>query len=204
MRVIKYNHERVETIAEIVADVILKGGCAVIPTDTCYGLASNALDSKAVRKVFEVKRRDLRKVISVFVSSVDMIRDLCVVDKEVEKYLKILPERITLVLRVKNPHMFPQGIVTSDGKIGVRLSPHPLPLLIVRKVGVPITATSANISSAPPIYDSSEVMISLKGIDILVDAGILPRVPPSTVIDLTYKPPKILRRGPVKIEEAQF
>ena len=200
MRIVKYSNELLEDITEIVAKVILEEGCAVIPTDTCYGLAADALSSKAVEKVFRIKKRELNKVVSVFVDSIDMIRDLCIVDRKVEKFLRLLPERVTLILKARRPEVFPRGIVTPDGKIGIRLPHHPLPPLIVKRIGRPITATSANISGFPPIYDSSKILTSLRGFDLLVDAGILPRIPPSTVVDLTCRPPRVLRRGPLNID----
>jgi len=193
-------------IREIVKDIVKvlnEGGLVVIPTDTSYGIAADALNSSAVRRVFEVKRRPLQKPLSVFLGSVNRVKELCITDELVERALKLLPGRVTLIVKAKNPEAFPQGIVGPNNSIGIRVSPHPLPTLIAKELGRPITATSANISGEPPIYDSREIIDKLTDIDLLVDGGVLPRTPVSTIIDLTKRPPKILRVGPVSKKEVE-
>lgn len=202
MRVIRASPD-LEWIAEEVVRVLAGAGVAVVPTDTCYGIAADALNPEAVEKVFRVKRRPLEKPVSVFVSSIDEIRELCIVDSVVEKSFGLLPGRVTLILRARRPEVFPPGIIGPGNTIGVRISPHPLPTLIASKLGRPITATSANISGEEPIYDPREVLRRLIDVDLLVDAGILPRVPVSSIIDLTVSPPRILRKGPVTREEIE-
>ena len=190
-------------VAVRVADYLKLGLVAAIPTDTSYGLAADATSPDAVRKVFEIKRRPLEKVVSVFVASKDDIRRLCILDELAERALALLPGRVTLILRAKDPSYFAPGVVTIDGNVGIRLSPHPLPTLIAEILGRPITATSANISGRPPLYSAREVAEQLPGLDVLVDAGELERTPVSTVIDLTTSPPRILREGPVTCEQVK-
>ncbi len=179
----------------------LTGKVAAIPTDTSYGLAANAYDKVGVDKVFSIKARERSKVFSVFVSSVEMIRSMCIVDEIAEGFLEILPECLTLILKVKEPGKFAPGIVSPEGKIGVRLPPHRFPPLLAREVGAPITATSANISGEPPIYTPKLLKEKLTGIDIIVNGGDLPPTPPSTVVDVTRSPPVVLRVGPVSPQE---
>ncbi len=195
MIAIKYSPSKCRDIAAIIAEEIKDGRLVVIPTDTCYGLAAYALNSKAVERVFQVKRRPFDRVISVFVGSKRDIYRLCLVNELAEEYIKLLPARLTLILRAKNPEQFPRGVVTPEGNIGIRLSPHPLPTTIAEILKAPITATSANISGEEPIYDSKLIPVSLPDVDILVDAGKLPEIPPSTVVDLTGEKPVVLRKG---------
>ncbi len=202
MRVIELMRD-VSEVVEEVSYVLAQGGVAAIPTDTSYGLAADATSPEAVAKVFCIKRRPLEKPISVFVSSVDDVRELCVIDDLAERALALLPGRVTLILKAKTPDMFPPGIVGPGDTIGIRLSPHPIPTLVAAKLGRPITATSANISGERPIYDPRDIRRYLPEVDILVDAGILPQVPVSTIIDLTTRPPRILRKGPVKRDEIE-
>lgn len=179
----------------------LTGKVAAIPTDTSYGLAASAYDNFGVNKVFNIKMREQSKILSVFVSSVEMIQSVCVIDEIAEKFLEILPERLTLILKVKEPGKFAPGIVSPEGKIGVRLPPHLFPPLLAKEIGAPITATSANISGEPPIYNPRFLKEKLTNIDIIVNAGELPPVPTSTIIDVTKLPPVILRSGPVSPQE---
>ena len=202
MKIIRLSHN-IEEAAEEVVKVLSKGGIAVIPTDTSYGIVADAFNSLAVKKVFKVKRRPLWKPLSVFLSSVSEVRRLCIIEELEERALKLLPGRVTLIMKVKNPEAFPQGIIGPNNSIGIRISPHSLPTLVVKKLGKPITATSANISGELPIYDSKEILNKLSEIDLLVDSGVLPKIPVSTIIDLTRKPPRILRMGPVLKEEVE-
>ena len=192
-----------EEIVEEVAQLLARDFVAAIPTDTSYGIAADGLSEVAVRKVFEVKRRPLEKPISIFLSSVDEVRRYCVIDDLAERALGLLPGRVTLLMKARDPSSFPKGIIGPHGTIGVRISPHYFPTLLAAKLGRPITATSANISGEPPIYDPREIRARLFDIDVLVDAGILPRVPVSTIIDLTVRPPEIVRQGPVSKEEVE-
>ena len=195
----RYDEGRLDEVAGRIVDVLERGGVVAIPTDTCYGLAANAVDERAVAKVFRVKSRPLSKPVSIFVDSIERIRELFVVDELSERSLRLLPGRVTLILRLREGISFPEGVMARDRKVGVRLSPHPLPGLVVRAFGKPITATSANRSGAPPLYDAHEVARELPAIDLIVDAGSLPRRPVSTVIDLTCTPPRVLREGAVPL-----
>ena len=197
MEWLRYDEGRLDEVVRRIVDVLGRGGVVAIPTDTCYGLAANAVDERAVAKVFRVKSRPLSKPVSIFVDSIERVRELFIVDELSEKALKLLPGRVTLIFRLREGVSLPRGVMTRDRKVGVRLSPHPLPTLVARVFGKPITATSANRSGAPPLYDARDVARELHGVDLIVNAGSLPRRPVSTVIDLTCTPPRVLRAGAV-------
>jgi len=197
VRVIKYREDLLMEVADEVVCVLKMGGVAIIPTDTCYGLAADATSQEAVTRVFNVKRRPWDKPISIFLDSAEAVRRLFVIDEVAERALRLLPGHVTLILRLKGSVRLPRGVMREEGCVGVRISPHPLPRAIVRSLGKPITATSANRSGEPPVYEAAEAARQLPEADLVVDAGVLPRVPPSTVIDLTTRPPRILRVGPV-------
>jgi len=175
-----------------VATVLAEGGVAVIPTDTCYGLAANAIDDDSVRRVFAVKRRSLDKPVSIFLESVESVGSLFETRGIVKRALRLLPGRVTLILEPKTA--FPRGIAGPEG-VGVRVSPHPLPRLIARLLGGPITATSANISGRPSPYSVEEA--GLDDVDAIVDAGPLPRIPVSTVVKAAGDRIQILREGAI-------
>ena len=197
MQELKYTQQRINMIAKLVANELRQGKIAVIPTDTSYGIAADATREETVLRVFQIKRRPLTKPVSIFVSSIKMIKEYFIITDIVKKSLSLLPGKVTLILYPKNKDDFPKGIISQEGKVGVRLPPHPLPPRIVEALGKPITATSANISGKPPIYDAYEVKKELPNIDILVNAGKLPKTPVSTIIDIATTPPRILRQGPV-------
>jgi len=200
MRRVSLMARGLEDVVGEVVEVLEAGGVVAIPTDTCYGLAADATRPECVSRVFELKRRSLSKPISIFVDSVEFVLEEFEVDEIAERFLRLLPARLTLVLLAKKPGKYPAGIVGRSGGVGVRLSPHPLPTKLVERLGRPITATSANISGRAPLYDPRDVERELPGVDLVVDGGLLERVPTSTVVDLTVRPPAVLRAGAVPVE----
>jgi L-threonylcarbamoyladenylate synthase len=158
------------------AEIIKKGGVVVYPTDTINGLGANALDEKAVKKVFEIKKRDFKKPISIIVRDIEMAKKVASFGKDVEKILeKILPGPVTVILYKKK--ILPDILTGGSKKIGIRIPDCEFTKALMEKLDFPITTTSANISGRP-----------IKG-------------HPSTVIDLTGVKPQILRTGPVTKEE---
>ena len=174
-------------------NVLKKGGVIIYPSESSYGIGADATSSKAIRKIFEIKGRE-KKPISIIVSSLRMIKCYAYVGKEDLLLIKkFMPGRLTLV--VKKKKMIPD--ILSKETIGFRIPPHKFSLLLLKKFGTPITATSANKSGKPPLYKISEVIKTFSGkVDVIIDGGNLPRKQPSTVFDTTNR--KIVRKGPVK------
>ena len=181
---------------EKAAEIILRGGLVVYPTETFYALGANALNKKAVEEIFRVKKRPLSKPIPIIIADKSWLKDLVIEVPEVAIHLikKYWPGPLTIVFRASNK--LPSNLTGGTGKIGIRVCSHPLAQRLVSLVKVPITATSANISGEPP--PNSIESVSLNGIDIIDGGPVLGRVP-STIIDVTSTPPVILRQGAIKI-----
>jgi len=197
MKIVKLNDKKV--IDETVR-VLNQGGLVVFPSDTVYGLLVDAYSEKAVGKLIAFKNRPPGKPISVFVDW-DFIKDLVEINPSQEKILKnILPGPFTVILKSKRKVC---SLLESEKKtLGVRI-PHYQPInSLVEKFNRAITATSANLSGKPPHYSIESLLKQLpeskkKLIDLIVDAGKLPRNKPSTVIDLVEENIKILRQGDI-------
>jgi L-threonylcarbamoyladenylate synthase len=180
---------------------ILKGGGLVIfPSDTVYGLLVDAYNEEAVRKLIAFKNRPPGKPISVFVDW-DFLYDLVLVSEKQKELLKnILPGPFTVVLKSKGKVC---PLLESEKKtLGIRIPDYQPVNSLVKKFKRPITATSANLSCKSPHYSIESLLKQLpeskkKLIDLIVDAGKLPRNKPSTVIDLVEENIKILRRGDI-------
>jgi len=181
---------------EKAAEIILRGGLVVYPTETFYALGANALNKKAVEEIFRVKKRPLSKPIPIIIADKSWLKDIVIEVPEVAIHLikKYWPGPLTIVFRASNK--LPSNLTGGTGKIGIRVCSHPLAQRLVSLVKVPITATSANISGEPP--PNSIESVSLNGIDIIDGGPVLGRVP-STIIDVTSTPPVILRQGAIKI-----
>ena len=166
---------------------IREGKILVCPTDTVYGLVCDAANKKAVEKLFKIKKRPRNKPIPIFVRDIKMAKKLAKIDKEKELFLKqVWPGKVTVVLKSKN-----------QGKIGLRIPKYKWLLGLAEQLNRPLTGTSANISGRPASTKIKEVFRQFRGQkhqpDLVINAGDLKKSKPSTVIDLTVWPPKILR-----------
>lgn len=186
-----------ESIAEA-ASVIKSGGLVIYPTETVYGLGADACSGEAVAKVFVAKGRPIESPISIAVSSLEMARKFTHLTSKAEAvFKKFLPGPLTLVLRVKPK--ISKLLTAGTGNVGVRVPDHPVALKLIDLVGGPITSTSANTSGRPAPSTVKEALDQLgRHIDLALDAGKSKLGMPSTVVDLTVEPFKILREGPIK------
>ena len=177
----------------LAVDVLKSNGIIIYPTETSYGIGVDATKSKTVRKIFKIKVRERDKPISIIVSSLDMAKRHVIIDALTRRLAKkFMPGPLTLISRKKN---LPD--ILSKNTIAWRIPSHPFALALVKKFGKPVTATSANKSGKPQMYKINDVIKSFPGsVDLIIDAGNLPRRRPSTVFDASNK--KVLRKGPVK------
>ena len=212
MEVLKVNQKNFKKTINKAIESIKKGEVIVCPTDTVYGLIADATNEKAVEKVFKIKRRPKGKPIPIFVRDLKMAKRLVEIDKEREKILKkIWPGKVTAVFKKKEKI---KVFGASQKTIGLRIPNHKLVNILLSKLNRPLTGTSANISGKPASTKIGEILRQFEnrppttfdvksggGLpDLVLNGGNLKKSLPSTVVDLTKKKPKILRKGAVKIK----
>lgn len=182
------------------AATIKAGGLVVYPTETVYGLGADACSDEAVANVFKAKVRPLESPISIAVNSLEMARQFTELTQKAEAiFKKLMPGPVTVILRAKPT--ISKLLTAGTGKVGVRVPDHPVALKLINSVGGPITSTSANLSGKPAPSTVREAMKQIgKSVDLVLDAGECKLGVPSTVVDLTEKPFKVLREGPVAEE----
>jgi L-threonylcarbamoyladenylate synthase len=188
---------------EKAASVLTRGGIIVYPTETLYGIGALAFDEKAVVRVFDVKGRPHGKPIPILARDKEMILELVEVTEEASMLIdRFLPGALTLVLREKK--VLPRLISAGTGKIAVRISGHPFVRRLFDLLTQPITSTSANISGMENVFSFNGVYETFNGkVELIVDSGNLPPSKGSTVIDLTVKPPLMIREGDIGKEELE-
>ncbi|MDD5344356.1 MAG: L-threonylcarbamoyladenylate synthase [Smithella sp.] len=180
------------------AEILAGGGIIAYPTETFYGLGADATNEKAIEKIFAVKGRDLKNPISLIIGKPDDIYPLV---KNVPETAKILmaafwPGALTIVFQASDK--ISPLLTAGSGKIGLRISSHPIALKIVQKLKKPLTATSANLSGTPECSLASEVIKQIGDkIDAILDWGETQGGKASTIIDVTCDPPVILREGTI-------
>ncbi len=181
------------------AAVLKHGGVVAFPTETFYGLGAAALDRRAVRRIFELKGRPETKPLLVLVDSIAMAGTVAEVgDRARALAVRHWPGALTLVLRAR-PHV-PEEVTAGTGTIGLRVSPHPVAQGLVRALGGPVTAPSANPSGLEPPTTAAGVLARFEGaVEMVLDGGPTPGGEPSTVLDLTVEPPRVLRQGVIRV-----
>lgn len=172
----------------VAVQVLEAGGTVIYPTETVYGIGVDAYSNIAIKKLFNIKKRDITKPVSIAVSSVDMIREVAYVDELSKKFIDLLlPGPITIILPAKE--ILPESLTGENGTIGIRMPDHHIALKLISMFGRPITSTSANISGQPAPKSPDKIEINC---DFFLDGGTLPGIP-STVVDITKH--VILREG---------
>lgn len=168
--------------------VLKAGGLIVFPTETSYGLGADAKNRRAVNAAFRAKRSSPSKRISVMVADKAMAR----------KFFDVTP-RVECLIDAFLPG--PLTIITKG--MAFRIPDHPFCRKLAKKLGRPITSTSANVAGQGDCYSIKQAKDSLKGVALFIDGGQLPKRRPSTVFDTDRR--VILRKGPIsqaRIEKA--
>lgn len=175
---------------------IKKGKVIVCPTDTIYGLVCDAANKKAVDKIFKIKKRARKKPLPVFVKNLESAESIAKINKKQERFLKsVWPGKTTVILERKG-NLKIYGV--EKKKIALRVPKYKFINDLFKAITFPLAETSVNISDNPPILKFEEIVEHFKGRkikpDLIVNAGRLKYSKPSTVVDLTGKKTKILRK----------
>lgn len=193
---------RSEEAIKRAAQLIVKGGVVAFPTETFYGLAALATDYQAIDKLYQLKKRPAKKSLSILIADPAELDDWIetIPNQALHLMARFWPGPLTLVFAAAI-HL-PTNLTADTGKIGVRSSSHQVAQALVREVGAPITATSANRSKSPSCRSAGEVITQLgSDLEAILDAGLTPGGKVSTIADVTTCPPKILRIGAIAAQE---
>ena len=177
-------------------EILSSGGIVAFPTESFYGLGVDAANEEAVRNIFRLKSRPGDQPLLLLISSVDELKNYVEEIPSVAKELieQFWPGGLTIVFRATQ-YLSPL-LTASTGKIGIRLSSHPVATALAGSLGTPVTGTSANISGQPVCSTAYEVLKTLGNkVDLILDGGKTEGGLVSTIIDITVDPPMILREG---------
>jgi L-threonylcarbamoyladenylate synthase len=200
--VISVSSYNINAVIEMAVNILKSGKLVAFPTDTVYGIGADAFNKFAVEKIFEAKGRDSKKPLQVLIADK---KDLDFIAEEKSDILirlveKFMPGALTIVMPAKRD--FPRWATCRLDTVGVRMPSNMLALEMIKAFGKPISATSANISGMPDPKDAQQVLEYLDGkVDLILDGGATSDNIPSTVLDISINPPKILRQGKISSEE---
>ena len=191
-QILKANRRGIEKAAQW----ILQGKVVAFPTETFYGLGVDALDAEALQKIFRVKERKEDKPLLLLIADRTWLPGLVqnIPPQAGPLMERFWPGPLTLVFEA-SAHL-PTRLTANTGKIGLRISSHPVARALVQVVGRAITATSANISGQPSASEAREVFQSMgQRIGVILDGGKTAGGLGSTVVDVSGGSPKIIRPG---------
>ena len=178
------------------------GGVVVFPTDTLYGLGADVFSLAALQRIFSIKGRRADLALPVLVAGLDQVE---AVAQPMSAQAQRLAERfwpgpLTLVMRRSSDL---PGLVTGGADtVAVRMPGHPVPLELARRLGRPITGTSANRSGQPDLLDLSALENQLGNlVDHIIQTGPVPAGTASTIVNVTGDTPQLLRGGAISLEE---
>src|SRR5438309_4587764 len=175
-----------------------------MPTDTFYGLAADPFNLRAVDRVYDIKTRSRHKPLSLLIENVEQAEELArpLPPEFYALARRFWPGPLTIIVRAASK--LPLKVTANTGNVALRVPSAKIPLAVIKSAGIPVTATSANLSGATECTTAEEVRNQLQGrIGIIVDGGISPRDVASTIVDLSNGDERwrVIREGAIPAKE---
>lgn len=182
---------------------ILRAGSVIAhATDTCYGFACDPFNRRALASLYKLKKMAVSKPVSILVSDLKMAQKYGFFNKKAKALAqKYWPGALTII--VKRKKSLPKFFNPKAKTVGIRVPDHKLSLNLAKKLGRPITTTSANISGQPSPYSVSAIKKQFRGKkikpDFIINSGRLNKNPPSTIVSAEGLSLKIIRQGGIQV-----
>ena len=174
-------------IIEKATETLTEGGIIIFPTDTLYGLGCDATNVESVRKLFDIKKRDKNKPISIILPSLELVSQYSHLTNLAKEIFQNSTDPTTIILESKGN--LPEILLANDNSVAIRIPQKSFSLNLAKSFGIPITATSANITT----FD--DMIRDLPEIDLVIrDTSIEKNTKPSTIVDARGEKPVFLRR----------
>ena len=184
--------------------VLQDSGVVAVPTDTLYGLAADAFSPTAIERVFDIKERPEGLALPVLLSGAEQLSQVA---DDVPGQLEAVAEAFwpgAMTLIVKRNESLPPRLTAGNPTVAVRVPDHPVPRELTRRLGRPITGTSANISGAADPRSLAELRAQVGDrVDFLVTAGPAPAGTASTIVDLSGDAPRLIREGAIPFQQIE-
>ena len=188
----------------LAASILRAGGLVLYPTETFYAIGAMPADTRAVNRVFEAKGRDFGKPLPLIASNREAVLRAAAEWPEAAEVLSRIFWPGALSIIVPAAAFLPPALHAGTGKIAIRVSSHPVSMLLAGAVGGLIVSTSANTTGEPPPSRPGDIggeLVRLAG--ALLDSGDLPGALPSTIVDVTVRPAALIRAGLVPWEKVR-
>lgn len=188
----------------LAGELLRNGELVGMPTETVYGLSANALDGKAVEKIFKAKGRPMDNPLIVHIADISQVNDLVSEFPEKAQALAkaFWPGPLTIIMPCSEN--VPEQVTAGLSTVAVRFPSHKTALEIIKSAGVPLAAPSANLSGSPSPTTAQHVYNDLNGrIPLIIDGGESNVGLESTVITVATEVPTLLRPGGITVEQLE-
>lgn len=199
-----YNGKLSEQEITEIAEEIKEGKIFVFPTETVYGIGTNAYNEESCKKIYEIKKRPDYKPLIVLISDVEMLNNLVKEINDIERRLidTFWPGALTIIFQRRENTMISKYVSAGLNTIGVRMTDGEIIQRIIKKANVPIVAPSANLSGKTDGTKILEIMEEIGGdIDGIINSGDIYDSNPSTLVQVIGNKIKILREGKISKEK---
>ncbi len=184
--------------------IIKDGGIVIFPTETVYGIGTNGFNEKSIKKIYELKKRDFSKPISLLVSNMKMVKMVAkdISDLEYALMERFFPGPFTIILKKRK--VVPDILTANGDTVGVRMPSGEIAKKLIEYAGVPIATPSANISGKPSGTNINDIVKDFEGkVNCIIDSGESKLGIASTIVKVVNGVPNILREGSITKEEIQ-
>ncbi len=201
-RIWQWREAEAEAIAGECRRLVDSGGILAVPTETFYALAVDPYQFSALERLFALKGRHGAKPVLLLVASPEMVRKVAreVPEMGVRLMEQFWPGPLTLILPARGD--LPSLVTAETGTVGVRQPRHAVTCRLLAALGLPVTGTSANLSGHEPLTRAEEVERQFGAeVDLILDAGPCPGGLPSTIVNVSISPPRLVRPGAISTKE---
>ncbi len=193
-----------ENNINIIIDEIKKGNLVIIPTDTIYGIACDALNNEAINKIYKIKKRDSKKPLAINLNKKKDIIKYAYITNKLEKEIikKLMPGPITLLLKKRQSSI---DLITKDSEyIGIKIPNNKIVKKIINEINSPLVLTSVNVSGEKPINNLNELSHELSNkIRYAIDIGTIEKGIESTILKSNKSNIEVLREGKITKEQIE-
>jgi len=192
---VKCDDEGIEKASQI----INKGGIVIFPTDTVYGIGCDPYNKESVKKIYDIKSRDISKSVPVLAYSKEIAAKIVYLDEFTMKIIdKFWPGPLTIILELTDEKI--KKSLNLKNKIAIRVPNHKCTLELLKRCNF-LVGTSANVSGYSPYTNPDECFKNLHDYDIFIDGGTITSETESTIIEIENEEIKIIRKGSLTKEE---
>lgn len=183
-----------------VVETLQRGGVIAYPTDTVYGLGCDLDDRRAIGQIYQIKNKNKKSPLSIVCPDLKDIAKYAIVSDQAYRLMKrLLPGPYTIILKATK--LVPRAMLSNQRTVGIRIPDHPIALAIVEQLGRPLVTSSIPMLPDMTYNDPDEIEQRLgHQLALVVDAG-LSYPEPSTILDMTEMPPRLIRRGKGSLDQ---